>query len=59
MPEQTQAEKDAAERVSKAAWINDETYGRLHQYDKEDFGVKSADDRRKSKARKPKASETP
>ena len=42
MAEQTQAEKDAATRVDKAEWINQETYARLHQYDGEKFGVKPA-----------------
>jgi hypothetical protein len=35
-------EEQAAARVDKAAWINQETYARLHQYDTEDFGVKAA-----------------
>ena len=41
MADETQAEKDAAERVDKAQWINQETYARLHQYDGEQFGVKT------------------
>lgn len=40
--ERTEAEKDAAERVDKAAWMNQETYARLHQYDREQHGVKPA-----------------
>lgn len=43
-------EEQAAERVSKAAKINDEVYARLHQYDKEDFGIRNSNRDRKVKA---------
>ena len=43
-------EDQAAERVAKAARINDEVYARLHQYDKEDFGVRTSNRDRKVKA---------
>lgn len=48
-------EDQAAERVAKAEHINDEVYNRLHQYDKEDFGVKAAKGNapRKPAAKKP------
>ena len=52
---QALATEQAADRVSKAAEINDAVYARLHQYDTEDFGVKSAADRSKAKSRKPVA----
>ena len=48
---ETQAEKDAAERVSKAQWMNQETYARLHQYDGETFGVKASNAKAKAKAK--------
>ena len=39
---QNLATEQAADRVNKAAWMNQETYARLHQYDTEQFGVKPA-----------------
>ena len=39
---QNLATEQAADRVNKAAWMNQETYARLHQYDSEQFGVKPA-----------------
>ena len=61
--EQTLAEKQAAQRVSKASWINDQVYNRLHQDDVQP-GVKSAPDAReviapKTAPRKRKVTETP
>ena len=47
-------EDQAAERVSKAARINDEVYNRLHQYDKEGFGLT---EKPAPKAKKAKATE--
>ena len=55
---QALATEQAAARVSKAAEINDAVYARLHQYDSESFGVKSAADRSKAK-NKPKVADKP
>jgi hypothetical protein len=39
---QNLATEQAAERVDKAAWMNQQLADRLHQYDAEPFGVKPA-----------------
>lgn len=36
------ATEQAADRVNKAEWMNQEVSTRLHQYDAEPFGVKPA-----------------
>ena len=42
MPDQTQAEKDAAARVDKAAWMNDQLADRLPDADYVQPGVAAA-----------------
>jgi len=39
---QNLATEQSAERVDKAAWMNQQIDERLHQYDKDEFGVKPA-----------------
>jgi hypothetical protein len=39
---QNLATEQAADRVNKAEWMNQEVATRLHQYDAEPFGVKPA-----------------
>jgi len=53
---QALATEQAADRVSKAAWMNQETYARLHQYDDEAFGLT---DKPAPKAKAPKAADKP